>query len=43
MDTAKSIKATQNMVKVYGMTGLNVAPSLKRRHAEGSAIDMNIL
>lgn len=43
MDAAKSIKATQDMVKVYGMTGFNVAPSLKIRHAEGNAIDMNIL
>ncbi len=24
------------------MTGLNVAPSLKSRHTEGNAIDMNI-
>ncbi len=43
IDTAKSIKAAQNMVKVYCMRGLNVAPSLRIRHAEGNAIDMNIL
>ncbi|HDL8412381.1 TPA: peptidoglycan-binding domain-containing protein [Yersinia enterocolitica] len=42
IDTAKSIKAAQDMVRAYGMTGLNVAPSLKSRHTEGNAIDMNI-
>ncbi|MGE4802555.1 hypothetical protein AB8989_19515 [Yersinia hibernica] len=41
-DSAKSIKAAQDMVRAYGMTGLNVAPSLKSRHTEGNAIDMNI-
>ena len=39
---AKSLREANAMVAAYGMTGLNVAPALRSRHTEGSAIDMNI-
>lgn len=36
----QSIVAAKEMVRAYGMTNLNVAPSLTSRHTEGYAIDM---
>lgn len=39
---AKSLTAAEEMVIAFGMANLNVAPSLRSRHTEGKAIDMNI-
>lgn len=41
-DQTKSKTAAQEMVDGYGINNLEVAPSLKSRHIEGKAIDMNI-
>ncbi|VEC01732.1 Uncharacterised protein [Cedecea lapagei] len=41
-DRSKSINAAKAMVRVYGMSNLNVAPALKSRHTEGNAIDMTL-
>ncbi|RRZ91005.1 peptidoglycan-binding domain-containing protein [Erwinia sp. 198] len=38
----KSLAAAAEMVAAFGMTNLNVAPSLRSRHTEGKAIDMAI-
>ncbi|WP_241647203.1 peptidoglycan-binding domain-containing protein [Rosenbergiella metrosideri] len=40
INLTQSIVAAKEMVKAYGMTNLNVAPSLTSRHTEGYAIDM---
>lgn len=41
-DQPKSKAAAQDMVNGYSISNLKVAPSLKSRHIEGKAIDMNI-
>lgn len=41
-DSAASVSAAREMVNGYGISRLQVAPSLTSRHIEGNAIDMTI-